>query len=500
MAPVSDPGLIAIMHVDVEGSTALATRAGDEVARRVLAETKRLVRERAEARGGREIDAVGDAMMLTFASARSAIGAATEIQEAVADRESQRPDETLRIRIGINVGEVLGHDAHPFGAAVNAGARVMGKADGGEILISELAQGLAGTIPGLSYLDRGRHSFKGFDKPWRLYQVVWPGAPAPRPRERRHLGRRGLAAAGLAATVVAVATVAATLLLTGSTLPVTAAPNSVVAIDPKTNKIVAAIPVGNGPAAITTGLGSVWVVNAGEQTLSRIDPTTRTATRIGSPVGPTSVAVGGGALWVATSDHKLARVDPATRAVAETRRLPRQSDPLAILQGPSSVAAGQGGVWATGAGTLVQIRPRSATMRLSGCCGILAVGGLSVWVVNQYGLVHVDLASGSTSSLQLAFSPSSLALGAGDLWATDTAGNAVWRIDPATDRVRDSVHVPDPIALAVGAGSVWVATTDGTVVRVDPNSSPPVVEQTFHVNGTPAGIAVGEGLVWVSVD
>jgi class 3 adenylate cyclase len=32
---VSGEGLIAIMHVDVEGSTALATRAGDEAARRV---------------------------------------------------------------------------------------------------------------------------------------------------------------------------------------------------------------------------------------------------------------------------------------------------------------------------------------------------------------------------------------------------------------------------------------------------------------------------------
>jgi hypothetical protein len=33
------------MHVDVEGSTALATAAGDEIAHKVLAETKELVRQ-----------------------------------------------------------------------------------------------------------------------------------------------------------------------------------------------------------------------------------------------------------------------------------------------------------------------------------------------------------------------------------------------------------------------------------------------------------------------
>ena len=51
--------MVTIMHVDVEGSTALATRVGDEAARRALVETKGIVRERAESAGGRLVDAVG---------------------------------------------------------------------------------------------------------------------------------------------------------------------------------------------------------------------------------------------------------------------------------------------------------------------------------------------------------------------------------------------------------------------------------------------------------
>ena len=121
-------------------------------------------------------------MMLTFSSTRSAITGAMAVQEAIAAREQERPDETLRVRIGLNVGEVLERDGHPFGAAVNAGARVMSYADGGEILVSEVVRNLAGTVPGVTYKDRGRHEFKGWDERWRLYQVVWPGAPVARPR------------------------------------------------------------------------------------------------------------------------------------------------------------------------------------------------------------------------------------------------------------------------------------------------------------------------------
>ena len=144
--------------------------------------------------------------MLTFGSPRSALGAAVSIQDALTARERERADESLRVRIGLNVGEVLGHDDEPFGAAVNAGARVMAKADGGEILVSEMVRSLAGTVPGIEYRDRGRHAFKGFDEPWRLYQLVWAGAPQPRPKPRRRPSRRlVLAAAAGAVGVAAVA-------------------------------------------------------------------------------------------------------------------------------------------------------------------------------------------------------------------------------------------------------------------------------------------------------
>ena len=51
-------------------------------------------------------------------------------------------------------------------------------------------------------------------------------------------------------------------------------PNSVGAIDPRTNRLVASIPVGKTPAAIASGFGSIWVANQDENTVTRIDAKT----------------------------------------------------------------------------------------------------------------------------------------------------------------------------------------------------------------------------------
>ena len=47
---------------------------------------------------------------------------------------------------------------------------------------------------------------------------------------------------------------------------------SVVRIDPASNSVTTSIPVGRGPAGIAVGLGSVWVANSVDGTVSRIDP------------------------------------------------------------------------------------------------------------------------------------------------------------------------------------------------------------------------------------
>jgi class 3 adenylate cyclase len=51
-------------------------------------------------------------------------------------------------------------------------ARVMGKADGGQVLVTDTVHNL---VAGKDYLfrDHGTHDLKGFEEPARLFEVGW---------------------------------------------------------------------------------------------------------------------------------------------------------------------------------------------------------------------------------------------------------------------------------------------------------------------------------------
>ena len=178
-----------IVFTDVEGSTALNERLGDEGARKVLREHERLTREALGAHGGSEVKAMGDGFMAWFPSATRAVECAIALQRAFDSRNSAdpaprvrfQPDrggagntapfEPIRVRIGINAGEPIA-EGDLFGASVIASARVASAAKGGQILASDVVrQLLAGK--GFNFADQGERVLKGFDEPVRLYEVRW---------------------------------------------------------------------------------------------------------------------------------------------------------------------------------------------------------------------------------------------------------------------------------------------------------------------------------------
>jgi len=99
-------------------------------------------------------------------------------------------------------------------------------------------------------------------------------------------------------------------------------------VDPDSNRVTQAYPIGNGPQGIAVGKGSVWVANSPEGTVSRFDPGTGRVEKI--PVGssPSGVAYGNGAVWVAnTIDGTVSRIDPTNSSV---RRIRVGSEPTAL--------------------------------------------------------------------------------------------------------------------------------------------------------------------------
>jgi class 3 adenylate cyclase len=134
-----------------------------------------IVGEKITEHAGRRIKGLGDGVMVSFGSTRHAVECGLDIQKAINDYSAANPQRQLKIRIGINTGEVVEEAGDFFGAAVNMAARVAGKAKGGQILVSEVVRQLVGPVSEIKFSYRGAFKLKGFPDRWRLHEAS-PGA------------------------------------------------------------------------------------------------------------------------------------------------------------------------------------------------------------------------------------------------------------------------------------------------------------------------------------
>lgn len=160
-------GTVTVLFTDVEGSTQLLEQLGDARAREVFRTHDAVVRSSVERGDGVEVEREGDSFMLAFSGASHAIECAIDIQRSLA-----QSDLPLRVRAGLNTGEVIAEERGYFGRAVFVASRVAGMAGGGEILVSELTRNLV-EADGIRFRDRGAHALKGLKGTHRLYEVEW---------------------------------------------------------------------------------------------------------------------------------------------------------------------------------------------------------------------------------------------------------------------------------------------------------------------------------------
>jgi class 3 adenylate cyclase/pimeloyl-ACP methyl ester carboxylesterase len=164
-------GLQSVLFTDVEGSTALTERLGDAKAREALRRHERITREALKAHGGTEVKTMGDGFMASFSSATRALECAIAMQRAFAEH-NEAADEPIRVRIGLNAGEPIAEEEDLFGTAVIVAARIAAKAEGGEILASDVVRQLVAG-KGFLFSDRGDVVLRGFEDLVRLYEVRW---------------------------------------------------------------------------------------------------------------------------------------------------------------------------------------------------------------------------------------------------------------------------------------------------------------------------------------
>jgi peptide/nickel transport system substrate-binding protein len=324
--------------------------------------------------------------------------------------------------------------------------------------------------------------------------LIPPSRPWPRSPARRRLPR-ALVLAAAVALLAGVAAFAVSRITAPDSLD-GIDENTVGQIDTAAADVVAQYLVGHEPRALAAAIGSVWVVDAKDETVSRLEPSRNRVVTI--PVGsdPVALAFGDGALWVAErGDGTVAQISPQSNKVI--RR-------IESVNAPSALAVGYGSVWIGSAvdHTVARVRPDGSqvVIHLGAPPSAIAIGAGAVWITSEETgtLFRVEPRTGSVvHAIRVGNRPVAVAARESEVWVVNRQDATVSRIDAATNSVSDTITVArDPGAIALSASDAWVATGNAEVARLDRRARRIVA--TVRLGNPPSALASDGESVWVA--
>lgn len=186
-------GVVTFLLTDLVGSTRLWEAAPAAMAEAV-ARHEELIEKAVEARQGVLLKrrGEGDSTFSVFQRASDAVGAALDVQAAMAGEWWPTPDP-LTARVALHTGEAVERDGDYYGRPVNRAARLRAGARPGLVTLSQATSELVadGVPPGWILQQLGVQHLRDLDRPETVY-VLQPGAPTQRraTAERVPLPRR----------------------------------------------------------------------------------------------------------------------------------------------------------------------------------------------------------------------------------------------------------------------------------------------------------------------
>ena len=183
---------LTFLFTDIEGSTALRRRLGEDGYGQVLAGHYALIRSFLAVHDGSEMDTQEDAFFAVFSSPRGCVAAVLGMQQAF-EAHAWPDGVRVRVRMGVHCGEAARTAAGLVGLEVHQAALVAAVASGGQVLVSEAAAALVRDWlpPGVALTDLGVHRLKDLGRPEQIFQLQAAGLQAAFP-PLRSLGNTAL--------------------------------------------------------------------------------------------------------------------------------------------------------------------------------------------------------------------------------------------------------------------------------------------------------------------
>lgn len=171
---------VTVLFSDLVGSTELLSRVGEKAADELRREHFGLLRSAVADAGGYEVKNLGDGLMVTFEGVGAGLACAVAMQQAMAARPASM--EPMSIRLGLTAGEAESEEGDFFGLPVVEASRLCARAEGGEILTTEMVRLLARSRGGFEFELVGDLELKGLDGGITVHRVRWePLATAENP-------------------------------------------------------------------------------------------------------------------------------------------------------------------------------------------------------------------------------------------------------------------------------------------------------------------------------
>jgi serine/threonine protein kinase/class 3 adenylate cyclase len=167
----------AVLFTDIVGSTSFFERYGDTAGLLMLRRHDDQVMPAIEEGGGTVVKTIGDAVLATFTSAKTAAETAVKIQQRLnAFNEGRPAEEQIYVRVGINYGTGFLKEGDIFGDVVNVAARFVKNCAAAQILISRSVYDALKTEATITCQKLGTASFHGKAAPEEMYEVLWTSA------------------------------------------------------------------------------------------------------------------------------------------------------------------------------------------------------------------------------------------------------------------------------------------------------------------------------------
>jgi adenylate cyclase len=128
--------------------------------------------------GGQVANIAGDGIVALFDNPEAALRFALQVQTEFREQSVWGDGQPIEFRIGLNVGDVVFHDAIAFGHCINVAARLQSLADPGGILVTGAFRSATPELAEVSLRSLGRPYLKNITEPIEIFAVDQVGGQA----------------------------------------------------------------------------------------------------------------------------------------------------------------------------------------------------------------------------------------------------------------------------------------------------------------------------------